>query len=96
MAAYIIAEVQVTDPDTYATYRAMVAPSLAVYGGRFLARGGHAETLEGDRPPARIVIIEFDSVAQARAWWDSPEYRPARDLRHRAAQSRMIVIEGVA
>jgi uncharacterized protein (DUF1330 family) len=95
MPAYIIAEIEVTDPETYAGYREMVAPTLAAYGGRFLVRGGAAEALEGE-PPGRVVIVEFADVEQAKAWWDSPEYRAARELRRRAANSRLIVVEGLA
>ena len=70
MAGYIIAEVEVNDPETYATYRAKTPGVVERYGGRFIVRGGAAETLEGDRPPARIVVIEFPDVAAARRFYD--------------------------
>jgi len=95
MSAYIIVEVDVEDAERYADYRAMVPASLEAYGGKFLVRGGAVETLEGDWQPSRVVILVFDSVAQARRWWDSDEYRDARDLRQATADTKMIVVEGV-
>jgi uncharacterized protein (DUF1330 family) len=95
MSAYVIVDIDVTDPVRYETYRKMAPPAVAAYGGKYLARGGQTEVLEGDWQPKRLVILEFASVAQAKAWVDSPEYRPARELRHQAATSRMVVIEGV-
>ncbi len=94
MAAYIVIDINVTDPDTYMTYRQLVPPTVARYGGRYLARGGVAETLEGTWAPTRLVILEFPNIEQAKAWVDSPEYAPARELRHRTAQSEMVVIQG--
>jgi len=95
MPAYIIAEIEVTDPERYDEYRKLVPATLAAYGGRFVVRGGAAERLEGTQDPARIVIIEFDSVEQAKRWWSSEEYREAKALRQEAAEGRMIVVEGV-
>lgn len=94
MAAYIVVEVDVMDPERYADYRAMVPASLEVYGGKFLVRGGAVERLEGDWEPSRFVIIEFDSVDQAKRWWDSDEYRQARNLRQATSDTKMIVVEG--
>ena len=94
MAAYIIVDVTVTDPEGYAAYKELTPPTLAVYGGKFLARGGKTETLEGDWQPGRLVILEFPDVEQAKAWVNSPEYAPARALRHKYARSKMVVIEG--
>ena len=95
MAAYVIVDIQVTDPAGYAEYRQLAPPVVAAYGGRYLVRGGALETLEGDWAPQRLVILEFPSVAQAKAWWDSPEYRPLREMRQRTTRSRMVVVEGV-
>lgn len=95
MPAYVIAEVDVTDPDTYAQYRAAVPASLEAHGGRFVARGGETASLEGDWQPKRIVVIEFDDLEAARRWYDSPEYRQARDVREGAAVMRMIAVAGV-
>jgi len=94
MAAYIIAEVEVSDPETYATYRAQTPGVIARYGGRFIVRGGAAETLEGEREPARLVVIEFPDRDAARRFYDSPEYQAIIGLRQRAATSRVILVEG--
>ena len=94
MSAYIVVEVDVKDPERYADYRTMVPASLEAYGGKFLVRGGAVEKLEGDWEPARFVVIEFGSVEQAKRWWDSDEYRQARNLRQETADTRMIVVEG--
>jgi uncharacterized protein (DUF1330 family) len=94
MAAYIIAEVEVTDPDTYATYRAQTPGVIAQYGGRFIVRGGTADTLEGERPPTRLVVIEFDDLAAARRFYDSKEYQAILGIRQRAATSRLVLVEG--
>lgn len=94
MPAYLINDMEVTDPDAFRTYAEMSPPTVARYGGRFLARGGAVDLLEGDRLPKRLVIIEFPSVERARAWLDSPEYAPARRLRHAAARSNIVVVEG--
>jgi len=94
MPAYIVVEVEVEDPVRYEDYKKMVPPSLAAYGGRFLVRGGKVENLEGDWTPKRLVICEFSSVDQAKAWWSSPEYAEAKDLRQATAKTQMIVVEG--
>lgn len=88
MAAYVIVDIQVTDPAGYAEYVQLAPPIVVAYGGRYLVRGGALETLEGDWAPQRLVILEFPSVAQAKAWWDSLEYRPLRERgRHHRADS---------
>ena len=94
MAAYIIVEVDVRDASRYEDYKRMVPPTLAEYGGRFVVRGGAAETLEGEWAPGRIVVVEFPSAERARAWWGSPEYAPAKELRQQTAHTRMILVEG--
>jgi len=95
MPAYIVVEVHVKDPERYADYRTMVPASLEAYGGKFLVRGGAVEKLEGDWKPSRLVVLAFDSVEQAKRWWNSDEYREARDLRQATTDTRMIVVEGV-
>ena len=95
MAAYIVVEVEVLDAERYETYKQMVPPSLVAYGGRFIVRGGAAETLEGAWSPKRLVILEFPSVARAKAWWESSEYAEAKALRQATARTQMIVVEGV-
>ncbi len=95
MNAYVVVDINVTDPIGYEEYKKLAPQSIAVYGGKYVARGGRTETLEGDWSPSRLVILQFDSIEQARAWHDSPEYRQARELRHKTATSNMVAIEGV-
>jgi uncharacterized protein (DUF1330 family) len=94
MPAYVIAEVTITDPQGFERYRQMVPPTVAHYGGRFVVRGGKTETLEGTWNPARLVVLEFDSVERARAWWASEEYREAKELRQRTARTNLLIVEG--
>jgi uncharacterized protein (DUF1330 family) len=95
MSAYVVAEIEVQDAETYETYKQLAPPSIAAYGGRYLVRGGAVETLEGDWSPRRFVILEFPSVERARAWWSSEEYARAKSLRQSCAQTQMIVVEGL-
>lgn len=95
MPAYLVVEVTVNDPATYERYKEMTPPTIAQYGGRYLARGGQTEVLEGDWRPTRLVILEFSSVERARAWWNSPEYAPAKALRQSCADTDMVLLEGV-
>lgn len=96
MAVYLIVEIEITDPTEYAEYIKLVPPTIAASGGRYLVRGGHAELLEGENPPKRMVVLEFPSTERARTWLESPEYRPVHDIRHRAASTRMVLVEGVS
>ncbi|MBM3358969.1 MAG: DUF1330 domain-containing protein [Betaproteobacteria bacterium] len=96
MAAYVIVDVTVTDPATFEEYRRLAGLSVAAHGGKFLVRGGKWEPLEGDWQPTRIVVIEFPTVDRAKLWYASPGYKAARDVRARAANMRMVVVEGVA
>jgi uncharacterized protein (DUF1330 family) len=95
MAAYVIADVKIEDPVQYEDYKTMVPATIAAYGGRFIARGGRTEVLEGEWRPNRVVIIEFESVERAKEWWASEEYRAARELRQRTSTGSLIVVEGV-
>ena len=95
MSAYIIAEVEVTDPGTFAEYRERVPPTIEAFGGRYVARGGAVGGLEGDWQPKRIVIIEFDDMERARAWHGSDLYAPAKALREASSNTRMIVVDGI-
>lgn len=94
MSAYVICDVTVTDPERYQGYLALSGAATAAHGGRLLVRGGSPGVLEGDWSPTRVVVIEFDTVEQARAWYDSPEYREARGARAGAARFNGIVVEG--
>ena len=96
MAAYVVAEVEVTDPAVYEEYRKLVPATVAQYGGKFLVRGGAIETKEGGWQPKRFVVLEFASMDQARKWYHSPEYAPALALRTRAARSKVLLVEGAA
>jgi uncharacterized protein (DUF1330 family) len=69
MSAFVIAEIDVQHPDLYEDYKVAAPPSIAQYGGRYVVRGGPTVTLEGDWQPKRVVVLEFPSLAQARAWW---------------------------
>ena len=95
MAGYVVVQVSIHDPEGFAVYREMVPPTLEVYGGRYLVRGGDWENLEGDWKPERLVIIEFDSVEQARNWWSSTEYAPAKELREKTTTSKLVIVEGI-
>ena len=95
MTAYVIADIEVLDPAGYEAYRQQVPATIAAYGGRYLARGGATEVLEGDWSPRRCVILEFPSMAQLRAWWESPEYRPLRAIRERTTRSKLVATEGL-
>ena len=95
MAAYVLLDIEVLDRAGYDEYRKLAPASIERYGGRYLVRGGAVEKLEGDWPLQRLVILEFPDAGRARAWWDSQEYRAARDLRQRTARARMVLAEGV-
>ena len=95
MAAYIYANVQVTDPALFDEYRALVPAVIKAYGGRYLVRGGASETLEGERPLNRNVLLEFADMASLKAFYHSAEYKPLIAMRQRAATSSLIAVEGV-
>jgi uncharacterized protein (DUF1330 family) len=95
MTAYIVLDIVVTDPVRYAEYKELAAPTVAQYGGKYIVRGGKAENLEGDWSPARIVILQFERVEQAKNWLNSAEYGPAKELRHQTAVTRSIIVEGL-
>jgi uncharacterized protein (DUF1330 family) len=94
MRAYVIVDVDITDPAEYETYRQQTPATVAAYGGTFLVRGGAVERLEGTWLPRRLVVLEFPTVAQAKAWWDSPEYTAIKPIRQRSTVTHMIVVEG--
>ncbi len=95
MSAYVIANIDVRDPDRYAEYVKLTPGTIASFGGRFIARGGRAERLEGDTPVNRIVVLEFDTYDQARAWYDSENYRAARAVRQSASTGSLLLVQGV-
>ncbi len=94
MPAYFVAEVAVTNPSGYEPYRALAGASIAQYGGRFIARGGKTELVEGGPEPQRIVIIEFADAAAVRRWYNSPEYQAALPIRLANSRGRAFIVEG--
>jgi uncharacterized protein (DUF1330 family) len=94
MAAYVMGEIEVTDPAIYEEYRRQVLAVVTKYGGRFIVRGGKVETLEGGWAPKRFVALEFPSMEQARKWYASPEYAPLIELRKKASRGKLILVEG--
>ena len=94
MAAYVIGEIEVTDPAAYEEYRRQVMAVVTKYGGKFIVRGGKVETLEGGWAPRRFVALEFPSMEQAQKWYRSPEYAPLIELRKRASRGKLILVEG--
>ena len=94
MAAYVVVNVNVKDPVRYEDYKKMVPPTLKPYGGRFLVRGGKVQPREGTWLPQRLVILEFPSLEQANAWYDSPEYAPAKALRQATSTADLVIVEG--
>ena len=95
MSAYVIANVDIRDPAIYAEYIKLTPVTIAAFGGRFMARGGKSERLEGEMPANRIVILEFDTYEQAKAWYDSEGYRAARAVRQSASAGSLILVDGV-
>lgn len=95
MAAYIILDVEITDRPAYEEYKIQATAALEQYGGKFLARGGTAEVLEGEWVPRRVVVLEFESAERARAWYASPEYAGPKKIRLAASRGNMILVEGV-
>ncbi len=94
MAGYIIARVNVSDWDKYREYTKATPAVVGKFGGRFIVRGGESVTLEGPEETNRIVVIEFDSLDQAKAFYESAEYQAAARLRQGAASAQFIAIEG--
>jgi uncharacterized protein (DUF1330 family) len=94
MKGYIIVDVNITDPQQYEDYKKLTPASLLPYEGKFVARGGKTETLEGDWKPGRIVVLEFPSLEKAKAWWSSDGYAPAKAIRQAASITKMIMVEG--
>jgi uncharacterized protein (DUF1330 family) len=94
MAAYVIADIQVTDPASYDQYRPLAAASAARFGGHFAVRGGKIDLLEGGPEPDRIVVIEFPDADAARRWYRSEEYQKALKIRQSASRGRVFLVEG--
>jgi uncharacterized protein (DUF1330 family) len=95
MPAYVLAEIEITNPEGYKEYTAVVPATIAQYGGKFLTRGGSIEVLEGEWPTMRRVLIEFPSMDAAKRWWDSPEYERPMAMRRANSKGRLLLLEGV-
>lgn len=94
MPAYVIAQVSVTDPEKFPAYQKLAAPAVEKYGGKYLARGGDTEVLEGDWAPPRLVILEFPSMDAAREFYNSPEYTEAKEARKDSANFVLTLTDG--
>ncbi len=94
MKAYVIVNVNVNDPTRYADYVKAATPTVAAHGGRYIARGGRAEKLEGSVSVNRIVLLEFPSYDHAKGWYDSPEYQAAASIRQSCSSGDLILVEG--
>lgn len=95
MAAYAIVNVEVIDPERYEDYRREVLPTLTPFGGEFLVRGGRHEVLEGDWQPARLVVLRFPDMDQARAWYVSPDYQRILPIRQQNSTGTFVLVEGI-
>lgn len=94
MAAYLVCDINVTNPTQYEEYKRLAQAAVAQYGGRYLARGGEKVVLEGSWQPNRVVVLEFQDLEQARAFYESPEYKAARKARAGAAKMNMVAVAG--
>jgi uncharacterized protein (DUF1330 family) len=95
MAVYVIAEVDILDSELFAAYMERTPATIAAHGGKYLARGGVTEVLEGSWSPVRCAILEFPDMEHFRSWWSSPEYKPLRALRQRVTRSNLVVTQGL-
>jgi uncharacterized protein (DUF1330 family) len=95
MPAYLIYDAVVTDPQKYEQYKALSPGAIAAYGGKFVVRGGKHESVEGDWKPNRVVMVEFPTYERAQEFWNSPEYKAAREARSGAAVAKAIIVQGL-
>jgi uncharacterized protein (DUF1330 family) len=95
MAAYLVVDLEITDPAGFEEYRRVVPPVIEKYGGRFVARGGSAEVLEGQWKPKRLTLIEFPRATRAKEFYNSPEYQKIIGLRLNAAKTNLVLVEGM-
>jgi uncharacterized protein (DUF1330 family) len=95
VSAYVIVEIEVTDPVGYEEYKKQASATIHAQGGKYIVRGGKTEVLEGDWQPKRLVLLEFPSMDAAKGWLNCEEYREPRTMRHRTAKTNMILVEGV-
>lgn len=95
MACYLIADITVHDPEAYKEYVRQVPGFIEKHGGRYLARGGKVQTVEGNWLPERLIVLEFPSRAQAEAFINDPGYAPVAAIRHRVADTQLVLAEGI-
>lgn len=95
MAAYVIADVDVTDPEGMAAYGKAAGPTIGQYGGRALVVSEQAQVAEGSWQPKRLVILQFDSLEQAQRWYDSQEYAEPKRMRQQVAKTNLILVSGL-
>ena len=95
MAAYVIATIEVTDPEGFEVYRGQVPATIEKHGGRYLVRGGDVTVVEGDQPARRSVVLEFDSLVQANGWYYSDDYAGPKELRIASTNSNVMIVAGV-
>ena len=95
MAAYAIIDIEVLDKEKYEPFRQLVTKTVEQYGGKYIVRGGGWEVLEGTWAPRRLVILEFPTMAQAKAWYNSPEYGEGKLMRHKISRAQIVIVEGV-
>ena len=94
MSVYVIVQVTIDDPDRYEEYKALTPETIQNHGGRFVVRGGELDIVEGEWGYRRLVVLEFDSIDQARGWYSSPEYQEALKIRKSASRGLVIIAEG--
>lgn len=92
--AYYVADFEVTDPEGIKPYSAQVESTFKPYGSRFIVRGGQVTQLEGQASRGRLVVIAFDSMDKAQAWYNSPAYEKLKPIRHSSGNSRVFIVEG--
>ena len=95
MAAYVIADINITDPEIFKKYSEQVPATVEQYGGKYLIRGGEIEKREGDWKPTRVVVIEFENMSTLQKWYSSEEYGGPLQIRHQSAESNVLFVEGM-
>jgi uncharacterized protein (DUF1330 family) len=95
MSAYVVVDLEVLDKEKFEGYKELVPGTIQKYGGRYVVRGGKVETLEGSWHPKRFVVVEFDSVEKAKAWYESTDYATPKEIRQACTRSNIILVEGL-
>jgi len=95
MAAYLVVDIDVTEPEQFEEYKKLAPAAIAKHGGRYLIRGGAYEAIEGEWKPQRLTVVEFESMDKAKAFYNSPEYQAAIKARTGAATMNMLLVQGI-